>query len=142
MAAFIKQVSFSQSNAPVLEEDIIGDSVSTIVVDSSWVFYIPVRRSGAERSKKDLIPHVSSMFFYEKLNDEIASSGIALMKGKWFTNLTSAENIGTAAIYVALAEFVRTNNIKSWDRILLLVPGSGRFSYGTVLLSVGHKCNV
>ena len=141
MAAFIKQVSLNQSSAPVLK-DIIGDSVSTIAADSSGVFYIPVRRSRTERSKMDLIPHVSSMFFYEKLNDEIASRGIALTKEKWFTNLSSAENIGSAAIYVALAEVVRTNNIKSGDRILLLVPESGRFSYGSVLLSVGHKCNV
>ena len=52
MAAFIKQVSFNQSNAPALE-DMIGGSVSAIAVESSWVFYIPVRRSGAERSKMD-----------------------------------------------------------------------------------------
>ena len=40
-----------------------------------------------------VIPHVSSMFFYEKLNDEIAARNIALTKEKWFTNLTSVGNI-------------------------------------------------
>lgn len=83
-----------------------------------------------------VIPHVSSMFFYEKLNDEIVARGIALTKEKWFTNLTSVGNIGSAAIYVALDELIRTKEIKQGAKILLLVPESGRFSYGTVLLSV------
>ena len=83
-----------------------------------------------------IIPHVSSMFFYEKLNDEIAARNIALTKEKWFTNLTSVGNIGSAAIYVALEELIRTKEIKRGNKILLLVPESGRFSYGTVLLSV------
>lgn len=82
-----------------------------------------------------VIPHVSSMFFYDKLNEEIASRGIALTKEKWFTNLTSVGNIGAAAIYVALEEFIRTTNFKQGGKLLLLVPESGRFSYGTVLLS-------
>ena len=76
------------------------------------------------------------MFFYEKLNDEIAARGIALTKEKWFTNLTSVGNIGSAAIYVALDELIRTKEIKQGHKILLLVPESGRFSYGTVLLSL------
>lgn len=83
-----------------------------------------------------VIPHVSSMFFYEKLNDEITARGIALTKEKWFTNLTSVGNIGSAAIYVALDELIRTKDLKRGGKILLLVPESGRFSYGTVLLSL------
>ena len=82
-----------------------------------------------------VIPHVSSMFFYEKLNDESAARNIALTKEKWFTNLTSVGNIGSAAIYVGLEELIRTKEIKQGDKILLLVPESGRFSYGTVLLT-------
>ncbi len=69
------------------------------------------------------------MFFYEKLNDEIAARNIALTKEKWFTNLTSVGNIGSAAIYVGLEELIRTKEIKQGDKILLLVPESGRFSY-------------
>lgn len=85
-----------------------------------------------------VIPHVSSMFFYEKLNDELSNRGIALTKEKWFTNLTSVGNIGSAAIYVALDELIKTKQIKRGAKILLLVPESGRFSYGTVLIEV---CN-
>ena len=83
-----------------------------------------------------VIPHISSMFFYEKLNGEIVARGIALTKEKWFTNLTTVGNIGSAAIYVALDELIRTKEIKQGQKIFLLVPESGRFSYGTVLLIV------
>jgi hypothetical protein len=82
-----------------------------------------------------VIPHVSSMFFYEKLNDEIAARNIALTKEKWFVNLPSVGNVGSAAIYVALEELLRTKHIKGGQNILLLVPESGRFSYGKVLLT-------
>lgn len=50
------------------------------------------------------------------------------------TNLTSVSNIGSAAIYVGLKERIRTKGIKYGDKILLLVPKSGRFSYRIVLL--------
>lgn len=45
-------------------------------------------------------------------------------------------NIGSAAIFAILDEFWKTHELKSGEKILLLVPESGRFSYGTVLLSV------
>ena len=75
------------------------------------------------------------MFLYENLNDELASRGIPLTEEKRFTNLISVGNIGSASIYVALEEFIKTNNIKRGQKILLLVPESGRFSFGTALLS-------
>ena len=39
-------------------------------------------------------------------------------------------------IFVALEELMRTKPLKKGDEILLLVPESGRFSYGTALLKV------
>lgn len=84
-----------------------------------------------------VIPHLSSMLFYEQFNDELVLRGIALTKEKWFINLPLVGNVGSAAIYVALEELVRTKNLKRGEKILLLVPESGRFSYGTVLLTWG-----
>lgn len=43
---------------------------------------------------------------------------------------------GRIFIYVALDELIRTKEIKQEEEILLLVPESGRFSYGTVFLSI------
>jgi len=83
-----------------------------------------------------VIPHVSSMFFYHKLAEAITEAGIDLHTDKWFTNLTWVGNIACAAPFAALEELVYSNKLKKGDKILLLVPESGRFSYGTTLLTV------
>ena len=83
-----------------------------------------------------VIPHVSSMFFYDKIINELKNVGVGIDESKWFTNLPKVGNIASAAIFAALDEFWRTHELKSDEKILLLVPESGRFSYGTVLLSV------
>lgn len=83
-----------------------------------------------------IIPHVSSMFFYDKLNIELQKRKIDLPENKWFTNLPTVGNIGSAAIFVALNELMYSGKLQPGNKILLLVPESGRFSYGTVLLTV------
>ena len=89
-----------------------------------------------EESIDYVIPHISSMFFYNVLARELESRGINLPTSKWFTNLTTVGNIGAAAIFAALDELLKTRDLKDGERILLLVPESGRFSYGVVLLTV------
>ena len=83
-----------------------------------------------------VIPHVSSMFFYGKLAEEIEARNIDLGTQKWFTNLTEIGNIASASIFAGLDELYKSGPLKVNDKILLLVPESGRFSYGTVLLTV------
>lgn len=83
-----------------------------------------------------VIPHVSSMFFYGKLAEEIEARKIGLGTEKWFTNLTEIGNIASASIFAALDDLCQSGRLKKNDKILLLVPESGRFSYGTVLLMV------
>lgn len=104
-----------------------------------WVDHIEKMLSKHQVSASDVrfvIPHVSSMFFYYELLKELEKRGIDLGEEKWFTNLTWVGNIGSASIFVALEEFMRTKPIRKGDNILLLVPESGRFSYGTALVSV------
>ena len=67
---------------------------------------------------------------------EIEKRNTDLRENKWFTNLTWVGNMGSASIFVALDELVRTKELKKGEKILLLVPESGRFSYGTVLISL------
>lgn len=85
---------------------------------------------------KYFIPHLSSMFFYQELLHEIQERNIDLGEEKWFLNLTKVGNIGSASIFVALDELFKSGKLKKGDNILLLVPESGRFSYGTALLTV------
>ena len=83
-----------------------------------------------------VIPHISSMYFYGRLDEELQSRGIDLPTSKWFTNLTWVGNIGSAAPFAALDELVRTKPLSEGDKIMLLVPESGRFSYGIAMLTV------
>lgn len=82
------------------------------------------------------IPHLSSMYFYDKLDQEFKRRGIDLPASKWFTNLTWVGNIGSASPFTALDELIKTKDIKQGDKILLMVPESGRFSCGAALFTV------
>ena len=83
-----------------------------------------------------VLPHASSMIIYKNLIAEIQSRNIIFDEKRWYTNLPQVGNIGSAAIFAILDEFWKTHELKAGEKILLLVPESGRFSYGTVLLSV------
>lgn len=82
------------------------------------------------------IPHLSSMFFYQELLHEMQDRGLDLGEEKWFVNLPKVGNIGSASIFVALDELVKTKKLQKGENILLFVPESGRFSYGTVFISL------
>ena len=104
-----------------------------------WVDHLQqcLQKHEVDSSEIDyVIPHVSSMFFYGKLAEEIETRGIDLGTEKWFTNLTEIGNVASASIFAALDDLAKSGRLKMNSKILLLVPESGRFSYGTVLLEV------
>ena len=74
------------------------------------------------------LPHISSLFFYEKLYEELGSSNLGIPYDRWFTNLTSKGNTGSASIYIMLDEAMKSGRFREGDRILLMIPESGRFS--------------
>jgi len=90
-------------------------------------------------SHKDVdhfLPHLSSMFFKQKLYDELKVQGIEIRDEKWFTNLTKVGNVGSASIYIILEELFHSGKLKKGEKILLMVPESGRFSYAYAYLTV------
>ncbi|WP_159523785.1 beta-ketoacyl-ACP synthase III [Sunxiuqinia indica] len=104
-----------------------------------WVDHLEhcLEKHGTNASEIDyVIPHVSSMFFYGKLAEAIEARNLDLGEQKWFTNLTEIGNIASASIFAALDDLHKSGQLKKGDEILLMVPESGRFSYGTVLLTV------
>lgn len=103
-----------------------------------WVDHI---KNSLDKHSVDLneityvIPHASSMIIYKNLINELKGRNIQFDENRWYTNLTRVGNIGSAAIFAALDEFMDSHELRPGETILLLVPESGRFSYGTVLLS-------
>ncbi|UTW63656.1 beta-ketoacyl-ACP synthase III [bacterium SCSIO 12741] len=82
------------------------------------------------------LPHISSEFFRDKLNAELAAHGVEIPAEKWFTNLTRVGNVGAASIYLMLDELIQSGDLKKGDRIFLCVPESARFLYAYSLLTV------
>jgi 3-oxoacyl-[acyl-carrier-protein] synthase III len=72
--------------------------------------------------------HYSSERMKEIVFKEFARRGInAGRPEKWYSNLISVGNIGSAAIYVILDEMMTEGLIKEGDTLLCMVPESGRF---------------
>lgn len=86
-----------------------------------------------------LLPHYSSGFFRNKLSEGLERIGFAIPQEKWFTNLTTKGNTGSASIYIMLDEFIRTQPLKTGQKVLCYVPESGRFSSCFMLLETIHR---
>lgn len=82
------------------------------------------------------LPHYSSGFFRDKVADGLARAGLPIAQEKWFTNLASKGNTGSASIYIMLEEFLRTRELRHGETILCYIPESGRFSSCFMLLEV------
>lgn len=82
------------------------------------------------------LPHISSYYFHDRLNEAFIAEGINIPLEKWFVNLETFGNIGSASIYLQLEELFYSDKLKKGEKILLSVPESGRFSYVYGLLEV------
>jgi 3-oxoacyl-[acyl-carrier-protein] synthase-3 len=78
--------------------------------------------------------HYSSEFFRGEVMQELARTGLAPSQDKWFTNLRSKGNTGAASIMILL-EDLSAGRFKKGQRVLLMVPESGRFTVAFALLT-------
>ena len=74
------------------------------------------------------LPHYSSEYFREKLQDSMTANSFAIPFDRWFTNLTKVGNIGSASIYLIMEELMYSGRLKKGDRLLCYIPESARFS--------------
>ncbi len=100
----------------------------------------PLRRVLAKRliSIGDVdwfLPHLSSEFFRAPATAGLARAGLPIPPERWFTNLASVGNIGSASIHVMLDELLRSGKVRDGQRLLCFVPESGRFSSGFIYLT-------
>jgi 3-oxoacyl-[acyl-carrier-protein] synthase-3 len=83
-----------------------------------------------------LLPHISSEYFRRRVDDQMKELGIQIPQDKWFTNLSTVGNVGSASIYLMLEELFHSGRLDQGMKILVLVPESARFSYAFMLLTV------
>lgn len=82
------------------------------------------------------LPHYSSMYFRDKVAAGMERIGFVIPQDRWFTNLTTKGNTGSASIYIMLEELFHSGKLNIGDRLLCYIPESGRFSTGFILLTV------
>ncbi|MEN9480950.1 MAG: hypothetical protein RLZZ298_2345 [Pseudomonadota bacterium] len=82
------------------------------------------------------LPHMSSEYFRKPLADCMASLGFPVAQEKWFTNLHTKGNTGSAAIYIMVDELFKSGKLKAGERLLCFIPESGRFTGSLMYLTV------
>jgi 3-oxoacyl-[acyl-carrier-protein] synthase III len=96
-----------------------------------------VEKRGLKPEEIDyFLPHYSSNFFRDKVALGMEKIGFTIPQEKWFTNLTTKGNTGSASMYIILEELFNSQTLSVGQKLLCYIPESGRFSSSFVLLSV------
>jgi len=119
-----------KQDAALLNETIISASVA-----ESLPFVIRKHQLSADRIDW-FLPHYSSEFFRKPLMAGMDEAGFPVAESCWFTNLHTKGNTGAASFYIMLEELFASGRLQKGQRILAMIPESGRFSVGWVLLTV------
>ncbi len=82
------------------------------------------------------LPHYSSEFFRDRLADGLREVGLDIPQERWFTNLTTKGNTGSASIFIILDELFHSGRLRAGETLLCYVPESGRFSSAFMHLTV------
>ncbi len=95
-----------------------------------------VRRGRIVPAEVDhLLVHYSSEYFRSDIIRLMSEAGLMIPEDRWFTNLRTKGNTGAASIFIMLEEALNGGRFAPGDRILLMVPESGRFSVSFVHLT-------
>ncbi len=80
--------------------------------------------------------HFSTEVFGRKMREAAALAGVPLPPEKQFTNLHHKGNTGSASIFVMLDELAASGRLRPGQRLLCMVPESGRFIIAFAQLTV------
>jgi 3-oxoacyl-[acyl-carrier-protein] synthase-3 len=86
-----------------------------------------VKAGRIDPETEHILCHFSAEHFRGKLLGLLRAAGYEPDEARWYTNLRTAGNTGAASIYVML-DAVRPL-LRAGDRVLLVVPESGRFTF-------------
>jgi 3-oxoacyl-[acyl-carrier-protein] synthase-3 len=85
-----------------------------------------VKAGRIDPDTEHVLCHYSAEHFRAKLLRRLRAAGYAPDEERWYTNLHTAGNTGAASIFVMLD--AARPRIRRGDRVLLVVPESGRFT--------------
>ena len=118
-----------KQDVKLLNREIIGTIVNRTLTR------VAAKHTLSPESIDWFLPHYSSEYFRQSLHDRMGAIGFSIPQERWFTNLATKGNTGSASIYIMLAELFHSERLRRGDTILCMIPESGRFSVAYLLLS-------
>ena len=82
-----------------------------------------------------LLPHLSSEFFRAPIAEAMRGLNYEVPNEKWFTNLATRGNTGSASIFIMLAELMASGKVRAGEKIVCVVPESARFTFAYMHLT-------
>jgi 3-oxoacyl-[acyl-carrier-protein] synthase III len=103
----------------------------------AWVG-VYLKKVDAGRIRPAEVDHLLCHYSAASLREEIAgllekTNGM-IPQEKWFSNLAEVGNVGSASIWVMLEAFLKTGRLKRGEKVLCVVPESGRAFVGFMML--------
>ncbi len=82
------------------------------------------------------VTHYSSHLFHDQAYELFVRGGLTIPRDRISTNLYTSGNMGSASFPTMLGDLFRSGKLQPGERILCIVPESGRFLFGYVALRV------
>jgi 3-oxoacyl-[acyl-carrier-protein] synthase III len=83
-----------------------------------------------------LLCHYSARSLRQEIVDLLERTNAMIPESKWFTTLPVTGNVGSASIWVMLDALLKSGMLQTGERILCVVPESGRAMVGFMMLEV------
>ncbi|MDP1617989.1 3-oxoacyl-[acyl-carrier-protein] synthase III C-terminal domain-containing protein [Phenylobacterium sp.] len=103
----------------------------------AWVgVYLQKVEAGriAPASIDHLLCHYSARSLRTEIEGLLESTAGMIPRDRWFSNLSTVGNVGSASIWVMLEAFLRSGRLSPGQQVLCVVPESGRVLVGFMLL--------
>ena len=80
--------------------------------------------------------HYSSQFFRGRIFELMEKAGAPVPPERWFSNLATRGNVGSASVFVLLEELMASGRVLPGQQVFVMIPESGRFTVSYAKLSV------
>lgn len=133
----VNSALWRQNNVFAVEQDVKLLNENIIYYTVEKPLQTIVAKRGLKTEEIDyFLPHYSSEYFRDKVALGMEKIGFSIPSEKWFTNLTTKGNTGSASIYIMLEEIFNSQKLSVGQKLLCYIPESGRFSSAFMLLKV------
>lgn len=128
---------WKSENAFAIEQDVklLNENITLYTVEKA-IRVISTKRGISSNDIDYFLPHYSSEYFRDDVALRLKNADFEIPFEKWFTNLSTKGNTGSASIYIIIEELFNSSRLKKGEKILCYIPESGRFSTSFMLLEV------